>query len=321
MSGFLYLAIVVGWAVYLVPFALKRYDEAARNRSIDRFSSAMRVLGRRDDQAMPEDADPAMPGTRAPGAPVATTPPAVPNRQPERQAARVAARRRRRVLLTLLSVTAVTAAVAAFALVPWWSVAAPAGLVVVWLMLCRTQVRREADSYWARAAGYEAASDEDLRRSGRLESAPAAADRAEAVGYEHAMVAENAYADLAAPAAARYRTDVADEDEPTVELDYGRLLESSADAGDEHAQWEHAGSGSLWDPVPVTLPTYVHKPRAPRTIRTIDLGDPGVQTSGHTEEYTAARYAEEQEQPADAVSEQADTEAEQSNPPRRAVGE
>ena len=48
LSGFLYVAIVVGWAVYLVPFALKRYDEATRNRSIDRFSSAMRVLGRRE---------------------------------------------------------------------------------------------------------------------------------------------------------------------------------------------------------------------------------------------------------------------------------
>lgn len=35
-------------------------------------------------------------------------------------------------------------------------------------------------------------------------------------------------------------------------------------------------SGSLWDPVPVTAPTYVQKPLAPRTVRTIDLSAPSV---------------------------------------------
>ena len=39
----------------------------------------------------------------------------------------------------------------------------------------------------------------------------------------------------------------------------------------------------LWDPVPVTLPTYVTKPAARRrTVRTIDLDATGVWTSGHT---------------------------------------
>ena len=41
---------------------------------------------------------------------------------------------------------------------------------------------------------------------------------------------------------------------------------------------------SLWDPVPVTLPTYVTKPAAARrTVRTIDLDSTGVWTSGRTE--------------------------------------
>ncbi|MGL5406626.1 MAG: hypothetical protein ACRDAX_07590 [Propionibacteriaceae bacterium] len=35
-------------------------------------------------------------------------------------------------------------------------------------------------------------------------------------------------------------------------------------------------SGSLWDPVPVTMPTYVQKPLASRTVRTIDLSAPVV---------------------------------------------
>ncbi len=41
---------------------------------------------------------------------------------------------------------------------------------------------------------------------------------------------------------------------------------------------------NAWDPMPVTLPTYVTKPVATRTVRTIDLGEPGAWTSGRTTE-------------------------------------
>lgn len=37
--------------------------------------------------------------------------------------------------------------------------------------------------------------------------------------------------------------------------------------------------GVLWDPVPITVPTYVSKPLAPRTVRTIDLSGPSVTAS------------------------------------------
>ncbi len=51
--------------------------------------------------------------------------------------------------------------------------------------------------------------------------------------------------------------------------------------------------GSLWDPLPLTLPTYVSKPAARRTVRTIDLTQTGVTTSGHSAEDTKmARAAE-----------------------------
>ena len=33
-------------------------------------------------------------------------------------------------------------------------------------------------------------------------------------------------------------------------------------------------TGSLWDPIPITAPTYVSQPLAPRTVRTIDLSAP-----------------------------------------------
>ncbi len=49
----------------------------------------------------------------------------------------------------------------------------------------------------------------------------------------------------------------------------------------------------LGDPVPVTLPTYVSKPPARRSVRTIDLDSTGVWTSGRTEADSAlAREAE-----------------------------
>lgn len=37
---------------------------------------------------------------------------------------------------------------------------------------------------------------------------------------------------------------------------------------------------SLWDPVPITKPTYVSKPLAPRTVRTIDLSAPHASARG-----------------------------------------
>ena len=54
-----------------------------------------------------------------------------------------------------------------------------------------------------------------------------------------------------------------------------------------------AGSG-LWDPLPVTLPTYVSKPAATRrTVQTIDLESTGVWSSGRSESDSAlAREAE-----------------------------
>lgn len=37
--------------------------------------------------------------------------------------------------------------------------------------------------------------------------------------------------------------------------------------------------GLLWDPIPITMPTYVSKPLAPRTVRTIDLSGPGASSA------------------------------------------
>ena len=49
-----------------------------------------------------------------------------------------------------------------------------------------------------------------------------------------------------------------------------------------------------WDPVPVTLPTYVDKAEASRSVRTIDLDSTGVWSSGRSEsDSRIAREADE----------------------------
>jgi hypothetical protein len=61
---------------------------------------------------------------------------------------------------------------------------------------------------------------------------------------------------------------------------------------------------ALWDPLPVTLPTYVDAPAATRrTVRTIDLDSTGVWSSGHDEADSAlAREADAAEREARATT-------------------
>ena len=81
----------------------------------------------------------------------------------------------------------------------------------------------------------------------------------------------------------------------------------------ETATMPAIADGTLWDPLPVTLPTYVTKPAATRrSVRTIDLGEPGAWTSGRTEE--SAVIARE----ADAAAKAARDAGEE--PTRKAVG-
>jgi len=73
----------------------------------------------------------------------------------------------------------------------------------------------------------------------------------------------------------------------------GEIASVPSVPADEAEAPEEARDPKLWDPVPVTLPTYVSKPPARRSVRTIDLDSTGVWTSGRTEADSAlAREAE-----------------------------
>jgi hypothetical protein len=250
LSALIFVALAVAWAVYLVPKALKHHDDVVRSRSVDRFSHTMRVLARREPVNRRNARLVVTPGRPASSA-VAVTKggePAPVEARTLRAAANRAARRRRRVLGTILLANVVVVALAAFAVIEWAWIAIPAVLLVVWLVACRLMVRRE------RAGSAPVAN-------------PAATPAVETVEAVEAVAADTALpGEPVEPVAAR----LDETPEQIADLEDTSSIAAVVDP-------------MLWDPVPVTLPTYVTKPAARRrTVRTIDLDATGVWTSGNT---------------------------------------
>ncbi len=263
LSALIFVALAVAWAAYLIPKALKHHEEDQRNRTVDSFSSSIRVLARRDSLDG-RTARLVVPGRPAGASIEIGTGPAPAVGTTARRAS--AARRRRRVLSAILLINVAVAALAAVGVVAWPYLAIPGALLVGWLVACRLMVRSE-------------------RRARRL------------------VVRLPGVAPQPAP-------DVEDEGPLTEEID---AVPTAVTV--EVAEGETVKVG--WDPVPVTLPTYVTKePAARRSVRTIDLDSTGVWTSGRSEIDSAlARGAEETEK-ADKAAREAAADAER----RRATG-
>lgn len=286
MSALIFVALAVAWAVYLVPKALKHHDEDARSRTVDRFSHTMRVLARRepvdtrtarlvtpDGQAVDEEAP--VPLSRAErraerlaakaereAVRVAEAERLAASLTPaqvraRRAAAKQATKRRRNVLGTLLLLNLLVVGLAAFGVLAWPYLALPAGLVVGWLVLCRLMVK----------------------------------------GERRALAPPRAAGPMPADASVQQEADTPEREttEPTAEA-------AAPSGGIDPMEDTSAGIAAIvdpamWDPVPVTLPTYVTKPAAVRrTVRTIDLESTGVWTSGRTDaDAQIAREADEAE--------------------------
>lgn len=77
---------------------------------------------------------------------------------------------------------------------------------------------------------------------------------------------------------ARYDAIRQGNDEATVFLSRAELTARSAKPNKTEMTKSEppTAPGRLWDPVPITMPTYVSKPLAPRTVRTIDLSSPEI---------------------------------------------
>jgi len=247
LSAFIFVALAVAWAAYLLPLALKHHNEVARSRTVDRFSHTVRVLARREavdkkstalvTSQQPKAAEPAE------AAEVTDRPAPTPAQlQARRDAAKRATKRRRNVLALLLVVNVTVVALAAFAVVAWPYVAIPVGLLVAWLVACRLMVKGERKALQTPAS--------------RMPVEEPQADEQE----EQPVAAEEPAAQTAA--------EETDEIDPMVDTSAG--ISAIVDP-------------AMWDPVPVTLPTYVGKPVASRSVRTIDLDATGVWTSGRTD--------------------------------------
>jgi hypothetical protein len=252
LSGLIFVALALVWAVVLIPRALRAHDDAARTRSVPASSEGARVLvrtGRRSAPTTPTAlaVDPAAGDLSAAVA-------------GQRGRAAAAARRRRRVLgLLVLVTTAIGGASVAGVLAPW-APAVPGGLVVAFLVLARVLVRREHAQWRA------------TLRSVRGTADSSASEEAAADGVPGHPVEQKPSPEPELHVVARNDQGVAvvSDTEDTSSLDAATL---AAAVGDP--------AGTLWDPLPVTLPTYVDKPRATRSVRTIDLRGPGVSSSGH----------------------------------------
>jgi hypothetical protein len=258
LSGLIFVALALVWAVVLIPKALKHHDEVAKTRSVDQVSDSGRVLARRE--AVNERESRLVVPARTPEPKPAPVVP--PQRVPvsearlaaHRTAAKAAAKRRRRIVGVLLLATVVVGALAGAGVLLPWAPAIPAAVTVGFLVLARVLVRRE-HARWDAAV-------KDVRRPAE----PAPVEAPKETPLEKVVIGPVVETRVAPPI-------VTGLDE-TSSYDVALLAEAEARAT------ASAGGTTLWDPLPVTLPTYVSKPRATRSVRTIDLADPRVSSSG-----------------------------------------
>jgi hypothetical protein len=262
-SSLVFVAIILGWAAYLLPQWVHRREALSQSRGRDRHSSGLRVLHRRRrvsggpssvpllpdprtigdpvvDPLAANHADSRHGGPSRPGAEVSACRPAVAT------ASAVAARRRARVLSTLMVLTATvwaaTLVVPEMAAVGWLLT----GLLGLDLVALVISGRRRA----VRRASLERA---QLERARRLRVEEARRDE-----RRHRVVHE---ADAATMQAAVT---------PAVgEQDAARLVTVAAShverASERVARELAEGTPSdTWTPVPVPPPTYTLKPAVPR---------------------------------------------------------
>ena len=235
MSAVIYAAIVVMWAVVLVPMWLRRHDAATESRSVDKFSTAMRTLSRRT-HGTPGRRYVVMPRRQAGTVSVHVTGAAVAAEvapRPVRPTASVAraamVRRRRRTTLVLLSTVTLTALLALTGLVPWLLQVAFDLVLIAFLAHLRTQARRAA------------AVARQRRQATVAPPAPARAAR------PARPVRPAAAAAMEAPPL------------PAAAVDVSWTEELRADSAFE----VEVVADETWQPVPVPPPTYTLKPPAP----------------------------------------------------------
>ncbi|WP_432486590.1 hypothetical protein [Kineococcus sp. SYSU DK018] len=254
-SSLIFLVIVVLWAAYLVPSAIRRRRHAAEARVGDRDSGAMRVVVRQGPAALgqaavvpgssrPVLAGPAARPQLAASAAAAPTAPVVPPVAPVAREPRVlvqqsrtsrVVRRRRRLLGAVLAAAAVTWVLVLASVAPAWAALVPTAV----LALVVVALRRHAAQAPARLVVPTA-----------VVPAPAT------VAEEEVSVLDDLTAQLERELA----------DEVTRVTAAASAAAATVPAPRPETPAAAAGEGSSWEPTEVPLPTYLLKPRA-RVVR------------------------------------------------------
>ncbi len=265
LSSLIFVALFVAWAVYLVPKALRSHEEETDSRSVDGFSDRLRVLARRDAVSASESVlVPAGRSAEAAEAAEPAEPAETVDEEPAAPTPAPRAPRRRSAAQRRRRVLSV--------------------LLLANLLLVALAVGKIASAAWiAVPAALLVAWLVACRLMVRRERAAraAASRRRRRTLADEVIAAEDEAIEEDAPAPLSDDTD----EIPVV----------TAEVLDE----EPVADG--WTPVPVTLPTYVAKAPAGRTVRTIDLDSTGVWSSGRNEaDSQLAREADAQRAQAEA---------------------
>ncbi len=256
LSALIFVVLALAWAVYLIPKALQHHDEVAGERLDESHSDRARVLSRRRTASAAPQPEPVSESTGAVESPVEED--AVETREARtprvpRPALSAAGRaaRNRRRVLALLLATLATV----WALT--WFAYLPA-ITPLWPSL--------AVVGWLVVARLSVVR---MQRARRARPAPA--------------VPSDESAPVEAPAQEPVRVAAPTPAAPAQPLDSRPEVVAEQQA--------LADDGALWDPLPLTRPTYVGKATARRTVRTIELT--GMTSSGHDAADSAlAREAE-----------------------------
>jgi hypothetical protein len=275
-TGLIYVAIVAAWAAYLVPMMLKRNDEVSRRRSAEKYSSSdARVLSRQNDGQARTRYVVKHPHTSRDSGNDSSGVDAPGVSGPPR---RYAPNRARRVAAMRRR------RVLSILTLSLLTVTALSSFAMLpWWSLAIPVVLIVTFIVMTRV---------QLRRAARLRAELQAERRARAEAvHDHGPATAPADAEM------------------TLELN----LPIAPETVSEPAAAPPAEG--LWDPVPVTLPTYVMKEKAPdRTVRTISLSGPEV--------FSSARTADPEPEAAPVVPESEQTAQEpEEMEVRRAVGD
>ncbi len=270
-SSLIYVVIVGLWAAYLVPKLMRRSASEVAEGAGTAVAGPSRVVRRAaassDGNALADSGAGAGSGATEVLEPVR---PRLSRR--EAAARRRMAARRRRVLVLLLALPLVALGLWALGVLPIAGALAPLALPALYVVLLRrAAVRRARAGAGAAVTGAGAGSGASREDRGAPGDVPEQAVVEQAVA-EQVAVEQVAVEQVAVERAAVERAAV-----EQVAVEPGAVERGAVERVGVERPAPEAGDGS-WEPQPITLPTYVSKPKAVRTARAIDLSGAGAWT-------------------------------------------